>query len=827
MDTSLDIFHFDADYLAVASSVTGVVVRSVVLAVQSQRCRGDNPGMGEEMSSHFQIAIIGSGPAGLSAGARAAERKLSHMLFEKSELGNTIYEYQLRKHVMDEPARLPLRSPLPFKASSREQVLEGWAATVRDIGVRVKREEVLSVVKRGELFELKTSAGEYTADKVVLAIGVQGTPRRIGVPGDDLPHVGYTLADPDAFKNEDVIVIGAGDAAIENALALAQQNRVSLVNRSGEFPRAKDANVALIQNAIKAGRLRCYFSTTVKAIDAQQITLATPEGDVAIRASRIIARLGAVPPRGFLDACGISLPKNDPQAMPVVSESYESNVPGLYVVGSLIGYPLIKQAINQGYEVIEHILGNPVEPADEVLVAERFAGMSGTTTQIMARIKGAAPLFAPLSAPQFRELIIESTVRNIAPGERVIEQNDYGDSLFCVLSGSVLIEIGESRSIDVAAGNFFGEMGLLSGRRRAATVSGGVAGAELLEMPRKQILKLMNSVKAMGAIIDRVFVLRLLESSLLRDVPPESVTAIAERAVPVRFQKGEVIFKEGDPGDILYVIRKGSVKISRKNARGVDVAQTYVAAGNWVGEMALLADPPLRNATVTAAVPCEMLKIERADFSEIMAKYPLAEERILQVSEERRLQNLGGMQDTFSGKILDFLLKEGVSDADNVLVIDSDLCVGCDNCEKACAATHGGYSRLDRKGGKSFASVQVPISCRHCENPLCMLDCPPDALVRRTDGEVVIRESCIGCGNCVSNCPYGVIQLIHEHKSPLQRLLGLLGWKSEEGPAKAAKCDLCEGLRGGPACVRSCPTGAAVRMNPKVLAELVGESRKD
>ena len=779
------------------------------------------------MSTHFQIAIIGSGPAGLSASARAAERKLSHMLFEKSEIGNTIFDYQLRKHVMDEPARLPLRSPLPFKASSREQVLESWSATIRELGVRVKREEVLSVVRKGELFELTTAAGVYTADKVVLGIGVQGTPRKIGVPGDDLPHVGYTLADPDAFKNEDVIVIGAGDAAIENALALAQQNRVSLVNRSGEFPRAKDANVALVQNAIKGGRLRCYFSTTVRQIDAQQISLATPDGDVTIRASRIIARLGAVPPRGFLEGCGIKLPKNDPQAMPVVSEAYESEVPGLYVVGSLIGYPLIKQAINQGYEVVEHILGNTVEPADEVLVAERLEGLAGTTAQKMERIKSSAALFEPLSAPQFRELIIESTVRNIGSGEKIIERNDYGDSLFCVLSGSVSIEVSAEREIEVLSGNFFGEMGLLSGRRRAASVSGGVGGAELLEMPRKQILKLMNSVKAMGAIIDRVFIIRLLESSLLQDVPSASVIAIADKAVPMRFQKGDVLFKEGDPGDVLYLIRKGSVKISRKNPRGMDVAQTYVAAGNWVGEMALLADPPVRNATVTAAVPCEVLKIERPDFVEIMAKYPLAEERILQVSEERRLQNLGGMQDTFSGKILDFLLKEGVSDADNVLVIDSDLCVGCDNCEKACAATHGGYSRLDRKGGKSFASVQVPISCRHCENPLCMLDCPPDALVRRTDGEVVIRESCIGCGNCVSNCPYGVIQLIHEHQSPLQRLLGLLGWKTDEGPAKAAKCDLCEGLRGGPACVRSCPTGAAVRMNPRVLAELVGESRKD
>jgi Fe-S-cluster-containing hydrogenase component 2 len=178
-----------------------------------------------------------------------------------------------------------------------------------------------------------------------------------------------------------------------------------------------------------------------------------------------------------------------------------------------------------------------------------------------------------------------------------------------------------------------------------------------------------------------------------------------------------------------------------------------------------------------------------------------------------------------NGSLLDFMMKQGITDAENVLLIDSDLCVACDNCESACAATHNGYSRLDRKGGKSFASIQVPISCRHCENPLCMLDCPPDALTRTSSGEVVIRDSCIGCGNCVSNCPYGVIQLVYD-KSGSFSLLSLLGLKKKEkGPAKAAKCDMCHDLAGGPACVRACPTGAAMRVNPSKLINIVSSKR--
>ena len=102
---------------------------------------------------------------------------------------------------------------------------------------------------------------------------------------------------------------------------------------------------------------------------------------------------------------------------------------------------------------------------------------------------------------------------------------------------------------------------------------------------------------------------------------------------------------------------------------------------------------------------------------------------------------------------------EGLGEATDVLLIDERLCVGCDNCEKACADSHDGLSRLDREAGKSFAHLHVPTSCRHCEHPHCMADCPPNAIHRGPDGEVFINDTCIGCGNCQRNCPYGVIRM--------------------------------------------------------------------
>ncbi|HYH43460.1 MAG TPA: 4Fe-4S dicluster domain-containing protein, partial [Burkholderiales bacterium] len=188
-----------------------------------------------------------------------------------------------------------------------------------------------------------------------------------------------------------------------------------------------------------------------------------------------------------------------------------------------------------------------------------------------------------------------------------------------------------------------------------------------------------------------------------------------------------------------------------------------------------------------------------------------------------------------AGNLIAFLLKQGLGEATDVLLNDESLCIRCNNCEKACADSHDGTSRLDRQAGPTYANIHVPTSCRHCENPHCMKDCPPDALHRNAQGEVFIDDTCIGCGNCERNCPYGVIQLATvDNKRRRPSLLAWLmtGLTDEPGreqhevnkdqPKKAVKCDMCRGLSGGPACVRACPTGAALRVSPESFLEYAG-----
>ena len=317
------------------------------------------------MSELYRIAIIGSGPAGLSAASRAAKLGLSHVLLEKTDhLSDTIYKYQKGKHIMATPNQLKLRSDIEFAAGKREVVLETWG--LQSDGNKV------NTLKNAEVKEITGAKGDFTltltngqavrAETIVLAIGTQGNPNRMACPGGHLPHVQYSLDDPGEYIDEHITVIGAGDAGIENALGLvadpAQCNTVTIVNRNEEFPTAKDANVQALMTARDAGRIIIRTKTSPTLVEPGWVTFDTRDGEARVKCDRIIARMGSAPPRKFIEACGIAFTSPDRAAYPVLSATFESTNPGIFVIGALAGYPLIKHCMNQGYDVVEFINGN-------------------------------------------------------------------------------------------------------------------------------------------------------------------------------------------------------------------------------------------------------------------------------------------------------------------------------------------------------------------------------------------------------------------------------------------------------------------------------------
>lgn len=802
------------------------------------------------MSAPFRVAIVGSGPAGLSCAARAAELGLSHVLLEaEAHPAHTIFLYQKGKHVMAEPAALPLRSALPFAPGRREEVLARWHEALERHKVNIRYRSRIVAISGGKgAFELKTKAGDtIPAEHVVLAIGTQGNLRKLDVPGEDLPLVQYQLDDPEEYSEETIVVVGAGDAGVENALGLMQSgNRVIILNREEDFARCKQGNLELLTAAVNEERMEWRLRTRVQRVESTEdadkpmrAVLQTLKGEEVIACDRIIARLGAMPPRKRVEGFGVQFPSEDPNATPSVSSSYESSVPGMYVIGMLGGAQLIKQGINQGYEVIEHILGRPVQPADEPLLEEKFAKVRGIRSvgQALGLIRANAPLYADLTDLQLREAVVESKIKTPKPGKVVYAKGDYTGSFYSIIDGEVQIEIpgdaGKPVRVALKKGDFFGEMGLLSGRRRTSTVVAG-ENCLLVDTPRRTILRLIASVPSVRRIVDEVSIKRAVRSAVMSyRVAERDLDEMVKSAELRRFAANEVLFREGDAPDGLHLVRRGSVTIA-KMLGGREVVLFYLAAGNYVGEMALLSQST-RSATVRAAVATETILLKAETFNAVLARNPSLRAGLQERALARAVQTASREGTAEPGNLISFLIQQGMGEATDVLLIDESLCTRCDNCEKACADTHGGTSRLDREAGPTYANIHVPTSCRHCENPHCMKDCPPDAIHRDAGGEVYIENTCIGCGNCERNCPYGVIQL--GQVDPKRQSPSLLSWlffgrgeepgreapyKSAEAVKKAVKCDMCKGVTGGAACVRACPTGAAIRVSPDRFLEYIG-----
>ena len=813
-------------------------------------------------ASSVRLAIIGAGPAGIAAAVRAAERGVSHVLYERSVLANTIVKYQKGKLVMAEPAQLPLQAELKvvFEESVREEVLKRWAAAMSGVGAElVEACEILSIEGEKGAFKIQArdASGARTIDAthIVLAIGVQGDLRKFGVPGDDQPWVTYQLDDPRDHEDKRVVVVGVGDAGIENALALADNgNEVTIVNRRDEIDRAKPMNRAAIEARIKSGEINYLTNASAARFETDCAVFRTKDGaETRVECDLVIGRLGATPPRTFLESIGVEFPSADKEAIPDVSERYESNVPGLYMVGALVGYPLIKNCLNQGFEVVEHILGEPVKPADEPVLASKFRDVDGTVSEILAQIQETLPTFGPLTSVQLRSLMFESKLRVEAPGAVVYRRADFDNTFFSILEGEVELifldnsdptlpeELRPEHRSSRGIGQFFGEDGLISGRRRGETVT-TTSRCVLVETPRNAMTKLTRSVEDVKRVIDGAYINSAL-TTLFPTLAAGTRKRLAYRAETLTHRAGELIFSEGDEPDGLHLIRRGTVDLYKKH-EGIEEQIDSIRAGSTIGEMALTHAGRHRSATARASVDCETvcfptdIILALVETEREVREYLERREQEFIIADVRRQHGRGTMM---------WLQKSGGKEATDLLMIDETLCIRCDNCEKACAETHGGVSRLNREAGATYmttggSALHLPTACQHCENPKCMTDCPPDALNRDPNGEVWINdETCIGCGNCETYCPYGVIKMAKVDNDPGPGLLMRLifpkkavkvdasGGEDVAVVKKAVKCDLCRELpkkrRGASraACVASCPTGAIVRIDPDEYVDEIYE----
>ncbi|MEO1220007.1 MAG: cyclic nucleotide-binding domain-containing protein, partial [Pseudomonadota bacterium] len=783
------------------------------------------------------------------------------------------------KHVMATPSDLALRAGgyeegihegMEFEEGTRERILGIWNKHCRiedpsipipegefqdfEINTRLNAEVVSIEGEKGGFTIALKDGDTIRAETIVLAIGTQGNPNKLRCPGADHPMITPQLDDPEDHIDKNVVVVGTGDAGIENAMGLATDpalgNTVTILNRGTDFAKAKIKNATDLTSADEEGFLKIAYRTSPAEVRDGEMVVETETGQEVIPCEMIITRIGSQPPRKFIESMGVEFTSEERSAFPKLSAEFETTKAGIFVIGALAGYPLIKHCMNQGYDVIEYLAtGSAVKPADEPLLEKVFENLPGNKSvdYWLELYRTQVDIFGGLSTLQMRELMLDSICSAFAPGEAIFRRDEPGSSLFAVAQGSVAVEVSPndpSITVPIGQGSIFGEVGLVSGRRRGATIR-AAEDVVVVELSRKAALKLIGSSPEATEAVKRISIERQMLQLFGSGLSREDVQPLVDSAVVEEFKSGESVITEGDTDKDLFIVRFGSMQVE-KGSKDNKTFLGFIQAGSFFGEMGVIDNQP-RMSTVRAAVKSEVIRLPGEGFLELLDKKPQLRERALQIMEERRRANeeIQRKQDGNDGKVdgftglASFLFSKdiGMGEATDALLIDERLCIGCDNCEKACADSHDGLSRLDRESGRTFAYLHVPISCRHCEHPHCMEDCPPNAIQRGANGEVDInRETCIGCGNCKSNCPYGVINM--EPVPPEKP--GLLSWLmfgSGPGPGeapyswrkenadptvakKAVKCDMCAGIEGGPSCVRACPTGAAIRVSPEKFVTL-------
>lgn len=302
-------------------------VRQGELAALAAARRAATSRRGAPGPEAVDILVVGAGPAGLTAALKARELGASTLVLEQEEAGGTMRKYPRRKLVLTQPVKIPGLGELTRPEYSKEELLDLWEKALRREALPIlERVRLTGISGSAGAFTVRTSVGDYSARTVILALGRRGTPRRLGVPGEELDKVFYQLIDAASYVGEHLLVVGGGDSAVEAAMALANQrgNTVTLSYRKPAFQRIKRRNAERIAEYQGGGRVEVIFSSQVERIEADSVLLRV-EGEDAVREipnQQVFIFAGGDPPFPLLREIGIRFGgDSEPRraASPVVS----------------------------------------------------------------------------------------------------------------------------------------------------------------------------------------------------------------------------------------------------------------------------------------------------------------------------------------------------------------------------------------------------------------------------------------------------------------------------------------------------------------------------
>ena len=266
---------------------------------------------GRNHAATYDLIIVGSGPAGISASLTAKKHGLNFLLLEQDTLGGAVFSYPRKKIVMTSPMDLPLVGKVKLFETSKSELLDLWQTALRKNNITVsENSKVESVIPEGEIIKVTTLSGEvFSASSVLLAIGRRGTPRKLNIPGEEKEKVAYRLLEPEDLSGQNIVVVGGGDSAVESALLLADQNHVTLSYRNEVFNRIKPKNSTAINEAAKAGKLRILMKSNLVTIEDEFVNIMTADGGepVQLKNDLVYIFAGGELPTQFLEKAGIKI----------------------------------------------------------------------------------------------------------------------------------------------------------------------------------------------------------------------------------------------------------------------------------------------------------------------------------------------------------------------------------------------------------------------------------------------------------------------------------------------------------------------------------------
>ncbi len=267
---------------------------------------------GRAKPDQLDLVIVGAGPAGIAASLGAMEKKLNFVTLEQDSLGGTVAHFPRGKLVMTRPAVLPIIGKMKFTETSKEKLIEYWQNIETQTGLTVHYNERVTDIARlsdSGAFEVTTQNSTYRTSAVLLAIGRRGTPRQLGVPGENLTKVTYRLVDAEQYAGQHVLVVGGGDSALEAACTIAEQpgTTVTISYRSAAFSRAKPKNRDKAAALVDAGRLTALMNSNVHEITETTVVIANDGKALTLPNNGVIICAGGILPTGFLKEVGIEV----------------------------------------------------------------------------------------------------------------------------------------------------------------------------------------------------------------------------------------------------------------------------------------------------------------------------------------------------------------------------------------------------------------------------------------------------------------------------------------------------------------------------------------